>query len=123
MNVKITKKPTGIPECSVACSPGVTDDGARQVAMTIVAHDAHGIGTGVGRVVLSVAEARDLAARLVMAAEVATPKQAQCLRACEQFRAAVLQYLETDVSDHSAHVVLLGELKKLSKHVHGMVDF
>ena len=73
MNIKITKKPTGIPECTIACAPGTTDLGVRQVTMFLRAIDAHGIGDGVGRIVLSPAEARVLGLRLLSLANEADP--------------------------------------------------
>lgn len=69
MDIKITKKPTGIPQAEVVCAHGVAPHGAEQVTMFLRAIDAHQIVEGVGRVVMTKQEALDLAARLVRAAE------------------------------------------------------
>lgn len=69
MNIKITKKPTGVPTCSVACSSGVTNDRAPEVTMFIRSYDAHDMGDGVGWMIMSLDEAKDLANQILKAVE------------------------------------------------------
>jgi hypothetical protein len=63
------KAVTGIPAAQVITTPGVTGMGASQVIVCVSALDSHGLPDVVASVRLSVAEARDLAARLIATAD------------------------------------------------------
>jgi len=68
MKIKINKIPKdigAIPTARVAVSYGETDLGAAQITTFISAENAHGIPSVVASLRMSVAEARDFAARIV----------------------------------------------------------
>jgi hypothetical protein len=68
VQVKTLKKLKGIPNARAIVSSGETSLGARQVVLHIDALDAYAIPEAVASLRLSVAEAEDLAARIVAAA-------------------------------------------------------
>ncbi len=67
--IKTVKKVTGIPNALVAVSSGTTNLGASQVVVFLSAVDAYKMAEVVSSLRLSSAEARDLAVRLVAAAD------------------------------------------------------
>ncbi len=69
MYVKTPAKVSGIPAARVASSPGVTDQGMAQVMTVISALDVYDIPTVVASLRMSITEARDVAARIVAAAD------------------------------------------------------
>jgi hypothetical protein len=70
MYIKVHKaKPTGIPAAQVTAVPGVTGAGASQVTINVSAFNSHSIPTVVAGLRLSTWEARDLAARIEIAAD------------------------------------------------------
>jgi hypothetical protein len=90
MDIKITKKPTGIPQAEIACSSGERTDGVRIIMLAIASIDAHQIREGVGRVTMSPTEARTLAAELLRTADEAEQPE---LTAQANGREAALAFL------------------------------
>jgi len=84
MTIKVLKKPTGIPFAKAAVSPGVNPMGAATVLAHLSAVDAHGMSDVCALLGLSSAEARDIAARFVRAAD-----EADALAAAEAAGKAV----------------------------------
>ena len=68
MFVKTLKKVGGIPGARATVAPGETDQGAKQVTLSIAALDSMGFPEMVTSLRLSVDEARDLATRIMAAA-------------------------------------------------------
>lgn len=76
MQIKVTHKPTGIPQAEVAVAYGTTELGAHQVTAFIRAVDSHGISMGVATLRMTPDEARDLAVRLFAEADKAPGPEA-----------------------------------------------